>query len=92
MSAFNDVLPAVDQYWRSARNIHEKVDCWALPTVRHALTKLENHKFIVSKNSGYGKMSRKVYRPAQATAAQSLMTDDTGNSLSPRLDSNQVNP
>jgi len=92
MSAHDDVLKVVDQYWRSVQQIHELVDCWALPTVRQALIKLENHKSIISNILQSGNKSRKVYRLAAVTAALSLVIDDANNNRSPRLDSNQVQP
>jgi hypothetical protein len=37
VTASDDVLTALDQEWRTARDVHARAGCWALPTIKYLL-------------------------------------------------------
>lgn len=46
MTVKDDAIKVVDQYWRSAVDIHARVGCWSGTGVRHALNQLASEHLV----------------------------------------------
>lgn len=53
MSVVYDTYKAVDQRWRTARDIHVRVGCWGFISVRHALNKMADKGLIDVKSKAH---------------------------------------
>lgn len=46
MTLRDDTMKAVDQYWRGAAEIHDRVGCWSKTGIRHCLVLLSSQQKI----------------------------------------------
>lgn len=49
MAVYDDTIQAVDGHWRTAREIHDRVGCWAFTSVHHALQTMSEANMIDAK-------------------------------------------
>lgn len=62
MTVRDDVLAKVDQCWRSAKQIHESIDCWALATVAGNLQQAAEEGILQVREVPVGNWKRHEYR------------------------------
>ncbi len=46
MTVKDDAIKSVDQYWRTAVDIHERVGCWSYSSIRHVLVLLASEHHV----------------------------------------------
>lgn len=69
MAVADETFQAVDQYWRTARDIWQRVGCWGFTSIRHALTKLEHDGAVEAKLAPHHNGEVIKYRLARADSS-----------------------
>lgn len=67
MTAEADTKRAVDQYWRTAREVHKLIGCWAFTTVHSNLIRLAAAGVFETKRQKHPNGEVVLYREARQT-------------------------